>query len=686
MKVELLAPAGSWEALTAAVQNGADAVYLGLQAFGARHYAKNFDVDGLREAAQYCHLRGVQIHVAVHLAQEAVRAGADALIVQDLGLARTLHEAGIPVPLHASTQMTIHNTAGAAFVRKAGFQRVVLARELPKQEIEEIVKNVPIETEVFVHGALCISYSGQCLMSSLLGRRSGNRGKCAQPCRLPYTMLEDGNPVKSGYLMSPKDLCLGTRIPEIIQMGVTSLKIEGRMKSAPYVAAVTKVYRDCLDNGRAMTGEEAALLRRVFSRSEFTEAFYAGKIGRGMMKIEASNDDIYDNQDATLLKKLKASYAPGVERRYQRICVSVKISIGKPIRAYAKVDGVQVFSQGMKAQPAVGNPVTREMVAEQFGKLGGSNFLLQYLKIELQEGTFVTKSALNAVRRDLIGQLSSRLGTAPYQTWTAAYLPHLKKNSTKHTKNIHIWVNNEAQAEALADLPVQRRYIPIRCIGERSATENVVAVFPVILRQEAMKHALQQLDECKQRAITGIAAGNAGLLLEARSRGFALYGTSDLNASNASAVAFWQKFGLCSLEASRELNLKCLAAMAKGSPIPIEAIGYGKIELMKIENCLVHVAKNGCYCDPQKAYELLDRKGARMRVGRDGCISTVYNSVPVAMADRQNELWDSGISAIKLVFTDEPPDVCRQICLDYMEGRNRMPAQFTRGHYYRGAE
>lgn len=699
MGIELLAPAGSREALQAAVQNGADAVYLGLQAFGARQYAKNFDVDSLREAAVYCHLRGVQIHVAmntliydkelpqaVELAAEAVRAGADALIIQDLGLAKALREAEIPIPLHASTQMTIHNLDGVQFAQQAGFSRVVLSRELPKQEIETICREIPIETEIFVHGALCMSYSGQCLLSSMIGGRSGNRGRCAQPCRLPYTMLEDDKNIRQGYLMSPKDLCLGAYIPEILSMGIGSLKIEGRMKSAAYVAAVTKVYRDCIDGNRAMTQREEELLQNVFSRDRFTEAFYAGKTGRGMMKTEASNDDIYDKQDAQLMKRLQETYAPGIENRCRNISVEIVLQIGKPLSASAWYEQTKVSCEGQIVQQAKGNPVTHEMVETQLGKLGSSNFILQDLSVELEEQAFVPKSALNAVRRELVEQLEKQIGKRNHEHWTAAYQPPKRRQTVKKDMAITVWTETAAQAAAFADQPVARLYVPADCIQDIEISEQTVVYFPAILRDEAMERAKKQLERCWQRGVRKMASGNVGLLLYAREQGFSLFGTADLNVGNATSAAFWEAFGVEAVEASRELNLRCIEALTYRSKLPIEVTGYGKVALMKIENCLIRVAKDGCLCAEGKQYALQDRKGARMRVTRDGCISTVYNSVPIYMADRLEELQRSGASAVKLVFTEEPPQQCLQIYREFVAGEGVPPQHYTRGHFYRGAQ
>jgi len=699
MGIELLAPAGSKDALQAAVQNGADAVYLGLQAFGARQYAKNFDVESLREAAVYCHLRDVQIHVAmntliydrelpqaVQLASEAVRAGADALIIQDLGFAKVLLEAGIPIPLHASTQMTIHNLEGARFAQQTGFRRVVLARELPRSEIETISREIPIETEVFVHGALCMSYSGQCLLSSMIGGRSGNRGRCAQPCRLPYTMLEDGKNIGQGYWMSPKDLRLGAYIPELVAMGADSLKIEGRMKSAAYVAAATKVYRSCIDENRAITPQEMQLLQNVFSRDRFTEAFYAGKTGRGIMKTESSNDDIYEKQNPQLLKALQETYAPGVENRRKNMEVSIQIRVGTPLTATARCKETEVICTGQVVQQATGNPVTREMVETQLRKLGGSNFMLQNLEIELEENAFVPKSALNAVRRELVEQLETKIGTHGQKQWNAVYQPQKSGQTAQKNMAITVWTETAAQAAAFADLPVARLYVPADCIQNMEISEQMVAYFPMILREEAMQRAKEQLQVCQQRGVRKIAAGNVGLLLQAKEMGFSLIGTADLNVGNAAAAAFWKNFGLETVEVSRELNLRGIEALTGRSPLAVEVTGYGKTALMKIENCLVQVAKNGCGCAEGKQYVLQDRKGAKMRVARDGCVSTVYNSVPVYMADRMQALRRSGVSAVKLVFTEESPQQCLEIYQEFVSGEGAPPQHYTRGHFYRGAE
>ncbi|AGL01172.1 DUF3656 domain-containing U32 family peptidase [Desulfoscipio gibsoniae] len=347
-KPELLAPAGSWDALVAAVQNGADAVYLGGRRFNARHSADNFDDDALARAVEYAHVRGVKIYVTVNILladtelREAVRflhtvynAGADAVIVQDLGLIRLARRVIPELELHASTQMTAHNVPGAAFLREAGISRVVLARELDLDSVREIRKRAGVQVETFVHGALCVCYSGQCLMSSMIGGRSGNRGRCAQPCRLEYRLVDDrGKPVadyeKVGdYLLSPRDLNISPHIPELIKAGIDSFKIEGRMRRPEYVATVTRIYRSLIDRAAGggeydVSGEEVGQLAQIFNR-DFTTGYFLGVPGRDLMSYKRPN-----NRGVRL----------GRVRSYNRETMRAEIELEAPLRVG---DGVEVW-------------------------------------------------------------------------------------------------------------------------------------------------------------------------------------------------------------------------------------------------------------------------------------------------------------------------------------------------------
>lgn len=409
--IEILAPCGGADSLIAALNTGTDAVYLGLNDFSARKNAKNFTPEELREAIRLCHASGVKVHAAmntllydgeltaaVRTAEWLYETGADALIVQDLGLARLLREAVPAMPLHASTQMTITSEAGAEFARRAGFSRAVLARELSFREIERIVRNTRIETEVFIHGALCVSLSGQCLMSAFYGGRSGNRGRCAQPCRLNHAVGE------REYALSLKDLCGIGSLQALDGIGVTAAKIEGRMKRPEYVAAAVTACR------AALNGEEPDLgrLRAVFSRSGFTSAYLDGTLAD--MQGTRTREDV--ESAAPALKELKRLY----EKPYKRYAAafSIRVERGKPIAARIAVtrDGARVtaeYESPFFPEEARARATTAEEIAGRLGKLGGTIFTLGEADCAVGEGLSVPAAAINEIRRELIGRLTEKL-------------------------------------------------------------------------------------------------------------------------------------------------------------------------------------------------------------------------------------------------------------------------------------
>lgn len=366
-KIELLSPVGNMESLVAAVQSGADAVYLGGARFSARAYASNFNDDNMINACDYCHLYGVKVYItlntlikeeemteALKYAQFLYRIGVDALIIQDVGLFHKIHEYLPDFELHASTQMTVHNGEGALFLRNLGFKRIVLSRELSLREIEDISKNLGVETEIFVHGALCICYSGQCLMSSMLGGRSGNRGRCAQPCRLPYTIYKkaDGKS-EEGYLLSPKDICTLKDIREIIESGTSSLKIEGRMKRPEYVAGVVSAYRRIIDglySGEdSVTIEEYKKLLQLFNREGFSKAYLFGNVGRDMMAVNFPKNTGVElgrvQKDGTTVLKEDISLKDGVRKGDKGFTVSKIILSGKEVIKAVKGQKVKLYPE-----------------------------------------------------------------------------------------------------------------------------------------------------------------------------------------------------------------------------------------------------------------------------------------------------------------------------------------------------
>ena len=411
-KIELLAPAGNLESLLAAVHSGADAVYFGYGELNARRNAKNFDEQSLAEASRICKERGVKMHMTVNTMvydreyeavlrtlEIACKYGIDALIVQDLGVAALVRRAAPEMPLHASTQLTVHNVSGAWQAKELGFSRVVLAREMSRSEIAAITRTVPIETEVFVHGALCMCVSGQCYMSSVIGERSGNRGLCAQPCRLPFASGRKGD---SGYALSLKDLSLARRVRELSELGVDSFKIEGRMKRPEYVAAAVSQFK------QALRGEQADLdlMAAVFSRSGFTQGYFDGKLGPEMFGTRQKEDVLAGQK---VLKSLNDLASKDVPRVGVDFAFSMKAD--EPVTLTASDgEGHRATVQGEPPQAALKAPTNEELVRRSLEKTGGTFYYLNSLAAELGEGLICPASQLNALRRQALDGLTAQRG------------------------------------------------------------------------------------------------------------------------------------------------------------------------------------------------------------------------------------------------------------------------------------
>ena len=415
-KVELLAPAGSPEGIRAAVQSGAGAVYMGFGMFNARRNAQGFSHDEMADAIAYCRARDVKTNITLNIlagdreledaledAKFLYEAGADALIVQDLGLARLIHAHAPDFALHASTQMTIHTLDAAKQARDIGFSRVVLSRECSREEIKLITEQAGVETEVFVHGALCMCYSGQCYLSAVIGQRSGNRGLCAQPCRLPYS---------GGYPLSLKDLMLAGHVAELSDWGVSSLKIEGRMKRPEYAAIVTKVYSDLLREHRRPTAEERDILRRVFSRDGFTDGYYTGKLGDSMF---GTKTDVPMNEVKKLYDEAAHRFAEGKEAPL--VPVSLCFTARKDTGAVLSADGVSVV---MPVEQAQNRPTTPEMIEKSLRKTGGTPFYIENMRIEVQDGLMIPASVMNGMRRDALDLLLANVALRPPATGCTA--------------------------------------------------------------------------------------------------------------------------------------------------------------------------------------------------------------------------------------------------------------------------
>ena len=696
---ELLAPAGSMEAVRAAVCNGATAVYLGFGAFNARRGAKNFTAEEMREALAYCRRHHVKTNVTVNTIVldremkqllEDVRllleAGADALIVQDVGAARRIRERFPDAVLHASTQMTIHSLEGALAAKKLGFDRVVLSRELPLEEIKYITQHAGVETEVFVHGALCMCYSGQCGLSAVIGRRSGNRGLCAQPCRLPY-----GG--KNQYPMSLKDLCLLPQLQALCEAGVSSLKIEGRMKRPEYVAIVTKIYASVLQEQRMPTKQELDTLERVFSRDGFTQGYLKDRIGPSMFgtRSKASEQE---------LKPLYAAAAKTYTQPEQLPTVPVTLSFTahaqQLMQLSACAQGHTVTVIGEVPEYAQKRATTREDVEKALQKTGGTQFEVQQLSIVLEDGLRIAAKLLNELRRQALEQLSEKV-----QPEAA---PALRENLQRQEicsaetplRGYTVQVRTMEQLSALTALPVQAYYVPLDVLTAHAAQTQkllqnglvIIPVLPRIIWDREQQNIMEQLECCKTWGCTQVLCGNIAQIALAQQVGLQPIGDFGLNAFNSDALETYRQMGVFRQTISFELRLPQIRDLVK--PMETELIICGRLPLMLTENCMMTGAKGGCKRDgtgicAKGAYYLTDRRGAKFPVFREEhCRNTLYNSQRLYL--EPEEYQRLGIAYARLLFTDETPQQAAEITAAVIQHKQPPLEDTTRGLYRRGVE
>ena len=672
---ELLAPAGSPEGVRAAVQSGAGAVYMGFGTFNARRGAQGFSPDEMVEAIAYCRARGVKTNITLNILagdrelDDAMRdakflyeAGADALIVQDLGLARLLHAHAPDFALHASTQMTVHTLDGAREAREIGFSRVVLSRECTREEVRLITEQAGVETEVFVHGALCMCYSGQCYLSAVIGRRSGNRGLCAQPCRLPYN---------GGHPLSLKDLALAGHVAELAEMGVSSLKIEGRMKRPEYTAIVTKIYADLLRERRAPTAEERETLRRVFSRDGFTDGYYTGKLGREMFgtKTELPLHEVKNLYDEAAQRFAAGKEAPLVP---VSLCFTAREDTGAVLSA----DGV---SAAAPVERAVNRATTPEMVEKSLRKTGGTPFYVKNMRIELADGLAIPASAVNSMRRDALALLLAKRGAPPSRDWIeGAPLRRDEENTVREGfKGYTASVRTRAQAEALRGLGLERVYAPLAVAAEI----GTAAILPRVFSDNEQPKVEMQLGEAMSRGADTVLAGNIGHLPLARRLGFAVHGDFGLNAYNRRTLCALAEMGVQRQTLSFEARLAQVRDL-KG-PLETDLIVYGYLPLMVFENCAIRGQHGGqCSCEHGITY-LTDRRGARFALLPEyGCRNTLLNSQPLYLREDAASL---GVQTARLLFTTESPEECAYIAKAFLAGQP-LEGEFTNGLYKRGVE
>lgn len=706
MSTELLAPAGGQEALIAAVQSGADAVYMGFGAFNARRNARNFSSEEFRAAVSYCHLRGVKVYLTLNTlitdrelpalaeaAREASACGVDAILVQDWGVLDTLRRVIPDVPLHASTQMSLHTLSGVIEAHRLGMTRAVLARELSGKDIRYICEKSPIEIEAFVHGALCMCYSGQCEMSAVIGRRSGNRGACAQPCRLPYGFHGKAD----GYPLSLKDANLSSHVAELSEMGVACLKIEGRMKRPEYVAAVTKIYADLLREDRAPTKDEQDKLRLAFSRDGFTQGYYDGKRGKAMFGVRPENARWPEDWFADL----RAAYEKE-DLRLVPLTLSCTLREGEAISLTAcDSDGHSVTVTGAVPERARNRSLTAEEVETRLRKTGGTAFSVASCRVLLDDGLAVSAGTLNALRREALARMEE-LRTAPQERRSFPFSPPVRVKNDAHPPLLTVSIARADQlTRALIEEGVARVYVPIELLPSldlspyRGKTE-FFAVLPRIYRTQDEDILRALLESAVEQGVTGAAIGNLGHLALVRGLPLTLAGDWPLNIHNSASLAFWQREGLASACVSFELRDAQLRDL--GKCLPCEFLAYGRLPLMLTENCLaanesgcahfserpVSVPKDGaCAYAP----ELTDRRGEHFPVLRAwGCRSEIQNGKVLFLADKPQDWQTLGMRYARLRFTTESAEDCVRVLRAYRGEEDFSPAEMTRGLFYRGVE
>ncbi len=693
--LELLSPAGSPEAVIAAVQNGADAVYLGLSDFNARRGAQNFSDEEFRKAVRYCKIRGCKIYVtlntlvndreffqAVEAARKASEAGADAVLVQDLGLAAAIRQALPDLPIHASTQMSIHNLAGVEAAAQMGITRAVLARELSLEQIRFIAQHASIETEVFVHGALCFCHSGQCYMSALIGRRSGNRGMCAQPCRMQYNLggrMDD-------YPLSLKDSCLVDRLKELEEAGVACVKIEGRMKRPEYTGIVTGIYAKAIKEKRQPSAEEMQDLEAAFSRSGFTQGYFNGDKA-DMFGVRTEPDKGSERLFAAARKK----YGSGELRRVPVHFYTVAEK-GENLKAIAfDDDGNRAVASGHVPERAKNSGITKEFLIEQMYKTGGTPFLCVEDMAKADPGLYVSVADINELRRKLLNDLAEKRAQAPERR--SLDCPPLPENEPVSGDPAVIFQIRTAEqlAPELAELKPDYLYVPaIELLRNFDAVEAFtekgtvpVAVLPRVITDDQAAEIEETLTALSKMGVEEALVGNLGHVYLAKKAGMKLRGDFGLNAFNSYSLAVLKAAGFVSATVSFELRMSQIKDLRK--QLDTELIVYGRLPLMVSDQCIMRESAGRCTC--QIPGQLTDRMGSVFPITKEfGCRNVIYNAHKLYLADKMEDVLETGLWGMRLLFTTESPLECAEVAKCYLGLSDYTPNVLTRGLYYRGVD
>ena len=687
-KIEILAPVGNEEMLRAAVFSGADAVYLGFSGFNARTSANNFDADTLKEAVRFCHARGVAVHVALNTTvyggelpalEQAIRAvaasGADAVICQDLAVATLIGKIAPQLPRHGSTQMSVHSLQGALELKELGFTRVVLARELSLPEVEHITKHCGIETECFVHGALCMCVSGQCYMSAFLGGRSGNRGSCAGPCRLPFeaNALPEGKPGRLHHL-SLKDNSVIDKLDKLQALGVASAKIEGRLRTPEYVAAAVSA---CLA-GREGRAYDRDLLKNAFSRSGFTSGYLDGKINGTMFGVRSE-------ADAELTKKTLPALRELYRRERSRVPVKMKLEIeeGGEKLTVTDADGNKAFAYGdAEPQPARTDPA--ESLHRSLAKTGGTPFAVENddITVEMDGGPwFIPGSAVNELRREALDALlKKREVLRPWPT-TDEHVPALPLRTLPPHRTLRARFESWDQVPERALDGVEYLTLPIAQADRvpREWRAKTLLELPRVMFGRLEEDTARRITATQDAGFAGYEVSNIAHLRLCR--GLPMSGSFGLNITNQLAAQFYADNGLGSmliLPEVKDSDISTIAPTHDGKPVPTGVLVYGHMPLMITRACPLQNIHDCAHCD--KTGVLTDRKAKKFPVRCGLGVRTIYNPVPIYMGDKPGALTvDYGVAYFTLESRDEAAKI-----LGMIRAHAPFEEDFTRGLYFKG--
>ena len=684
--IEILAPVGSEEMLHAAVFSGADAVYLGFSGFNARTGAGNFDADSLKEAVRFCHARGVKVHVALNTTVyggeldslcDAIRAvaasGADAVICQDLAVATLIGKIAPQLPRHGSTQMSVHTLQGALELKELGFTRVVLARELSLPEVEQITRHCGIETECFVHGALCMCVSGQCYMSAFLGGRSGNRGSCAGPCRLPFeaNALPEGKPGRLHHL-SLKDNSVINKLDQLQAIGVASAKIEGRLRTPEYVAAAVSA---CLA-GREGRAYDRDLLKNAFSRSGFTSGYLDGKIDGTMFGVRSE-------ADAELTKKTLPALRELYRRERSRVPVRMKLEIeeGGEKLTVTDADGNKAFAYGdFEPQPARADPT--ESLKRSLAKTGGTPFAAENIEVEMDEGPwFVPGSTVNELRREALDALlKKREVLRPWPVQDVELEPLPQRTLPPH-RTLRARFERWDQVPEQALSGVEYLILPIAQADRvpREWRGKTLLELPRVMFGKLEEDTARRVAATQDAGFAGYEVSNIAHLRLCR--GLPMSGGFGLNVTNQVAAQFYADNGLGSvliLPETKDSDIGTIAPTHAGKPVPTGVLVYGHMPLMVTRACPLQNIHDCAHCDQTGV--LTDRKAKKFPVRCGMGVRTIYNPVPIYMGDKPGALTvDYGVAYFTLESREEAAAI-----LDNIRVHAPFEGDFTRGLYFKG--